>query len=347
GILGSGLFLIPYNLQFSGINSFFGLFLVFLLSTFIGYLMTKINGSVFEFIESQLGKHIGVSLAWVYWFVSWSSVIISINELFRYVSSTFKFLNDYGLIFQISIVILYIVFNIRKKENITKFENIIDFIKIFILILIPMICVILGNFSFENLNSKIDLSKTVVTFPKFMWCFVGLEIGSIMPKNKDTQKTVILALFLVFTIYAINLISIFGVLGYKINSYTCYSELAFKLFGNFGKDILNLIISFIILISINVLLITTSQMANDHVKLGNFPKIFNKNKTCSIIFSSIGLVPLCFFSSTTIVQDGLNIASNIFLLFYSLFWLSFFKKNRTFLSFFSTVICFSLLFINL
>ncbi|MFN9111580.1 MAG: hypothetical protein ACK5XN_16065 [Bacteroidota bacterium] len=228
-VVGSGLLLIPYDLQFLEFNSFISFISIFILFLFIGNMMTKIDLSIFKFIEKNLGKYVGISSGLLYWFIQSISTIILISEFSRYFSRIFIALADYNIETQIAVVVFFFFFNLVSKNN-QKLELVISLLKILPLIILPVLCFFSRDFNLMKLQSEISIEKIYFGMPKIVLCFLGFEFAAIIPKNKENSKTFITGMFIVFSIYFLNLLGIFGVMGYKISSYTCYSDLMKYLF---------------------------------------------------------------------------------------------------------------------
>ena len=66
----------------------------------------------------------------------------------------------------------------------------------------------------------------------------------------------------------------------------------------------------------------------------------------AVIVSAIGLIPLCFFETNTVLKKGVGMASNGVMIFYMLYCLAYYKKNKSIGSLFATICCGIFLFLS-
>ena len=342
-VIGSGIFLIPLNLKDIGSSSFISLTFISVFFGYITVLFTKLpnNVSLIGFIKETFGNKIGFFVSWMYWFISCSSTIIIVTEMFRYIIKMLQILdcNNTSLlllenqsIFQVLIVGIFTLFNLKKTAIQNKIEFILNILKLTPLIILPIFAFFSYNFNLNLVTSNpVSLMNCLNGIPKFIWCFFGIECGMFIQNKKDITKTTIISIALIFIIYFLNLLAVFGVLGFKIMSFTPFADFLQVILGNIGGLILSILIIIVAAGSLNSWLISGMLIAIEHENLGYFPKISkseNDHNSYYLMISSAILIPLCFLSTNHILMDGLNMAGNGILLFYMIFCIAYFLKNK-------------------
>ena len=332
-IVGSGILFSPCTLGVFGINSFVSFFIVLLVSMYIGFVFAS-RGSIFLFLEQSFGRTVSAGLAWMYWILCWSGTIVVLNECFRYLSIISPSIHNYSFIVKSFLVSFCILLNLKKNKFQEVLEISTNILKASILIGFPVLCFLKGNVSLSNLSGSLNLTHISAGIPKIIWSFLGIEIGAMISKEKNANQSILIAIFIVGCIYLANLVAVWGILGYKVQSYSPYVDIMQLLFGSLGTKILTYTIFFINMVSLNLWLITGGSIGVDCAKVGYFPEVFlKKNKSGvysnSIILSSIGLIPLSLFSANKIIQDGIDYSCNLILVFYLTFLLANFKIHKS------------------
>ena len=154
-------------------------------------------------------------------------------------------------------------------------------------------------------------------------------------EKKYLKKTIIFSVFVVSFIYILNLICCFGVLSYDIKTYTPFATMMERVFGHKGFLLSSILVFFVTLGALNTWIISGSSVALESSTIGYFPKCLQKknrfnSEYYSSLFSSLGLIPLCFLSTNSILIEGVDLTSSNILLFYSIFVMSYGikKKNK-------------------
>lgn len=333
-LVGSGIFLIPYGLSVFSINAIISLVLMTGISAYIGYIFTQSNEtSIFKFIENNLGRKIAIVSATFYWILAWSSSIILLNEVFFYLSNLFPEIASFKFIIQVFIIIMIVIFNLYKNKATERAENLMNILKFIILILFPIICFFKSAIKLENLAGNVDFKLIIKGFPHILWSFAGLECGSLLAKEKDAYKSVIVGILITGLIYLLNLIAIFGILGYNLKNPLPFVEIIHNFYGKTGFILLNVSILLINFVGFNSWTIISSEVATLNAIAGYFPKKLLKTNPhnvhfYSLILSTVGLIPLSLLKDS-VVRNNINIASNGLFLFYIIFLISYAKKNKS------------------
>jgi APA family basic amino acid/polyamine antiporter len=351
-VIGSGIFFTPYDLQFLGINAFFSLIGVSILCVFIGYFFANSSEkSLFGMIEKNLGFVSGFFSSWLYWIISWTSTIIVVGEMYRYFCKIFPLFEDFPVSTKIFFIAIFTFINCFKNKFRNFIEISINVTKIVPMILFPILCFLSSKFSMNNLHSEVNLKQICLGFPQIMWCFIGIECGAIANKNSKITSAMIFGIIIVGIIYLTNLLGIFGVVGYKLASYTPYSDVMKEIFGKSGELIFSIIVFIVTAGALNVWIISSGEVAVDNSRLGYFPKIIEKKNQSganflAVLISSLGLIPLCFFETSEVLKKGVGMASNGVLIFYLMFFLAYFVETKSKTSLVIFFLCLFFLFFS-
>lgn len=334
-IFGSGIFFVSYSLQFYTINSFISLFCSGCTALMIGFCFTQCKGSLFQFIDNNLGKNIGFFAGFLYWFICCTGTIVVVTDLTLNLASLLPIIKNNFIVSQLAFVIIITLINCFKSKWRDIMELFLNIVKTIPLILFFVLCLYFKKINIKNiLIGQPDIKHILTGISKIIWCFAGIECGCFIKTNVSKTKEIILGIVIVFLLYLMSFIMIFGVLGYKINTYRPFAEVAYILFGTCGEKICSVIISILALASLNVWIIGGSEVGIDNSNLGYFPKFFQKtNSTGAFYISTLVsggiLVPLCFVSNNDLFKIGLDLVSIGYLVFYTIFCISYFKHYKT------------------
>lgn len=321
GILGSGIFFMPYELQNFGMYSLLSVSI----SCFALMLMAFVfaenrEQSIFCIFERQLGIKFVQVISFCYWFASWSATIVVVNTLSLYFSDLFD--TRYVKVF---LILTSVFINFQNQKFVILSERIINIIKVILFVLMPLVLFCRSDFSIAKVvdfKHGASITNFCNSFSQTVWCFVGVEILSINKTNKK-KKVIFWSFFVILLIYLLNFISVFGVFGFNIPSKIFYLYV-------FQEKLMFFFMVFVICFgSLNLWIMGSAEIATETAKLGFMPRVFINNKN-SILLSSLGLIPLSFLSSDFILMRGISYFSNIFLLFYFLYFLVYFKENKSF-----------------
>ena len=344
-ILGSGIFILPYSVKSYGFSGLIGFTIVSVLFISLAQLFSNVS-SPFNTIEDALGKNISFFVGWSYWLISWISTIVVLKEIILYVSNIFPFVKLYGFLFESALVIIFSLLNCLGPRNSSKIEFFLSFLKITCLVSIPLMCFYNG----QKISIDVKYSNIFRSLPSFVWCFVGVECASII--NKNNKKGIITGMIIVAFIYLINLLGIFYLLGYEVSA-TAYSQALLVLFYN--DKLINFVVSFICIGTLNSWIVSSGMCALDCAE-NNILPIWLKAKNRygspykAILFSSLGLIPISFFlrsqSSFSSINYFLNLSSGVFLLFYTIFCVSYSIKYKSKIASLVALFCGSIFFLS-
>lgn len=348
-IIGSGIFIIPYNLSQFGYLSVFSILICGGLFTMLGVLFAE-EEDIFEMPQKILNPFFSFLLFWVYWIISWTSTIIVLNEIFISLSSLFPILEPYGFLTQSTIVFIFIFLNQFGNKNSIKIEFILTVLKILPLLLVPITAIFMPkvtNISYTPING---IWKAI---PTTAWCFIGVECGPIIGKNfksSSLRLSVLTGMVIVTIIIFSNIISIFNVLGTEC-SIRPYMDFFFLIFGSWGKKILSILISVLCIGTLNSWIVSSGLTAYDGAKLGFLPKKLlklNKFNTPfnAILASSLGLIPLCYLTSLNMMKyitTFIDASCVVFLFYYGIISLLIFYKKKKKSALICFVSCFTLI----
>jgi APA family basic amino acid/polyamine antiporter len=334
------MFLVPFNLQYTGINAFIALIFVAAVFLHVGILFAQTNNNSFlKFIEGQFGSKCGFFVAWFYWILSWSSTIIIVTEMFRYFINIFPYFKNYQSITQCTFVSFFIILNCFKTKLRNTIELSLNIIKLIPLIIIPFIALYSYKFSINKViqNSSFNIHQCFTAIPKIVWCFFGIECGILQDKRSNMTQIITIAVGFVTFIYFINLLATYGVLGYTIQTPAVFSEIMQVLFGDIGNKLCSTFIFIVTMGALNVWIISSTSIAVEMSHMNYLPRALQKQNWTgenyiALLASSLGLLPLCLFSTNKILIDGLEMAANGLILFYCIFCLAHFRQKKSIIS---------------
>ena len=289
-IIGSGVLILPYIIKTGGLISFF---IAMGFVTFITYIFTKIL-CITTLLKKVFGKRITVILTFLYWLISWVSTSVVINEAVYYISQLFTIDT---LLLQCTITIFFIIINCISNKHTVYLEYILTALKVLLLIIFPIVVLFKSSMCVQ----KLPMFYTSNGITNIFWCFLGIEMGSIM-------------------LYLINIFAI--MLNIPEVTIRAFFDLSQMIFGNTTFIAISIII--LCLSTINSWIVASSTFAYESSINGAFPEIFSRKSNdipvYSTILSSIGLIPLFFVlrndTLSSIILHFANLSSNLFLFFY-------------------------------
>ena len=354
GIIGSGIFFLPYTLGTFGFFSIITFLITAMFFLILSIFFSKIEGSPFLFIKNQLGENIAFFVSWSYWFVSWFSSIVVINEIATVLTELIPLS---GTVISFTALACLIFINFFGNKNSLTVEVVLSSIKIIPLLLIPILYFIytpMNNIVVETFHAK----QLLLSVPAAVWCFGGVESLSIInsenSKIKNITSVVILTFLIVVGIYCLNILAVWYSSGILCLP-TVYGIVMSKLFGSKMGKIIQIIIAIEGISNLNTWILSSSICGYDNSQNGFFPEIFKKKNSFgtaywSLILSTIGLFPLCWIVRNTDLGRSIltftDISCALWFLFYFAFLVSYTKKKPSFISI-STTIVFGLLTIYL
>lgn len=319
--IGSGMFLLPSFLYEYGIQGLFILGFVGIISILISIIFAETGLSSCDIILEGFGKNISKYMGRLYWFISWFSTIIVIKELSGYLFNT-----SY-VSFEISIVLLFIVINLKNTHNLIIIESIFTFLKI-IPVLVLAYCYTTAKNTYPMIHaSSINLS----VFLKCLWCFVGMENGSIISglfnANLKERKTgVYLGMCAVIIFYLMSVFFVIKLGGPEIFHNSRPYRIVFqKYFANSSNVLLFSIVS-VVLGCINSWILSSGYLGYQLAKSKILPAKFlitNQQQVpyVSIIISGLLIIPFLFLKSGNlynILVKFVDFSSLLFLLIYAM-----------------------------
>ena len=305
-IIGSGVLILPYIIKTGGLISFF---IAMSFVTFITYIFTKIL-CITTLLKKVFGKRITVILTFLYWLISWVSTSVVINEAVYYISQLFTIDT---LLLQCTITIFFIIINCISNKHTVYLEYILTALKVLLLIIFPIVVLFKSSMCVQ----KLPMFYTSNGITNIFWCFLGIEMGSIM--HLTTRNGLISILF-IGILYLINIFAI--MLNIPEVTIRAFFDLSQMIFGNTTFIAISIII--LCLSTINSWIVASSTFAYESSINGAFPEIFSRKSNdipvYSTILSSIGLIPLFFVlrndTLSSIILHFANLSSNLFLFFY-------------------------------
>ena len=313
--LGSSIFLLPTKLAVFGPLGLIGWIIGGMGAIFIAMIFaflcmeTSKTGGPHVYSKFIFGDKIGFFVSWLYWCGGWITNPILVTTAVNYLEQVVGPINVFlRFLLEVMLVISLTLLNIRGVKWAGLLETIMVVIKLFPLILIPILSlsyINVENFDIHSNNSLPDMStfniiisSSIIAF----WGFIGLEeCGSTADCVKNPKKTVPMAIILgtifVAFISFINTVSIFGIIPCNelkdINA--PFAVVLGKLLGGNYDKILGILTFIMCYGSLNAWILFSGKLAQTASEENMFPKIFGlKNKNCapyiSLWIASLGTI---------------------------------------------------------
>ncbi len=290
-LIGSGAFMLPLSLAAFGslciigwVSTSIGAIILSLIFAALSATITS-TGGPHTYVEKAFGRSAGFFTAWSYWVLSWISnaglvvgAIGYISPLFGGFDLTTIFILEVGLLLFLSAV------NLAGVHLAGKFEILLTLCKVVPLIGLPLIAIFYINPEhFTPFNGSEHSTYTAINMTAYMtlWCFIGLESGTVPGSEVENPKKTIPRAIIVGTslaalVYILGTIAIIGVVpkAQLIASKAPYADLAGVIFGGSWSASVGILASIACIGALNGWIMIVSRIASGAAKDGLFPAVF-------------------------------------------------------------------------
>ncbi|MDR3317373.1 MAG: amino acid permease [Puniceicoccales bacterium] len=358
--VGSGVFMFPSTLAPFGTIGLLGWVLAvsgaISLALIFSELSSKFikNGGPHVYVMEAFGEKAGFFTAWTYWIISWTSNSVLLVTATNYLSAIVDNLGPFQTLFiQVGAIALITSINLMGVHISGIVEVCLTFLKVTPLFILPFL--FLGSFNSEYFRisdiSSTDATETLSTIIKAalfaFWGFIGVECattpaGRVKNPEKTLPRAIIMGTACVALIYLLNVISVFGVVGFEglIDAKAPYAIALSKVFPNYlsGHIFISLLAMLICIGTLNAWTLSAGQIAQGACEDGLFPKIWGKpNKngapTVAILIAAFGIIPF-LITAQIFGTEGLNrlvdFMVNIFLVVYFVCAIAYLKMIKKF-----------------
>ena len=183
--VGSGTLILPSILEPYGKWSLISLFMMGLLCSFLAFSFVDTGLNCHEIIGKTFGKFLAKISFWIYWVVSWFSSVVVVKELLAY--SGLDISPMWSLFFELSVIIVLTYLSTRGETNMVAIEALVTVLKF-----LPVIFLIVFYLFSDSSNCHEVPYKelpNIQTALKCLWCFFGVESGSIVAKNFNISRS--------------------------------------------------------------------------------------------------------------------------------------------------------------
>jgi amino acid transporter len=337
-IIGTGVLTLPsLTLGINLTDVLFSLGLSSVVFAALGYLFSKTSNpfdDMRESISSNFCKILGVT----YWVSIWTGTMLGIyemsNEIFNLIGVEITRIKL--AVCQVTIVILFILLQKVGMRYVNKVEIVITGLKIIFVVIIPIILVVHGFSNGYVIEWSLNISSIMSMIPQMMWMYLGIESCSIISnKEKDITSTVINSVFIIFFVYAINVIGVISTMNSTISLSSPYPALVANAIGkyhNLVRTLMSVVIITLCAGSTNSWYVMSAKTFQSLTSV--FPVKYTSKYFYAVLFSSIGLIPLSILISSPDVKSVFSNLIDIFGIISALFYLSssfaITKKYKTF-----------------
>ena len=200
------------------------------------------SGGPHVYIEAAFGRPAGFFAGWGYWLIAWTSNIAVIIGAVSYLTPVLGQMSImHNLIFEILIVVVLTLLNIRGATLVGRVEIVLTIIKCLPLIIIPIGGLIYFNIdNFYPINAQNLPIGTVTNETALIafWGFIGLESattnsGVVENPRQTIPRAVLFGTIVVVFLYILNCIGVMSLVPQDvlIKSHAPYVEAAQKIFG--------------------------------------------------------------------------------------------------------------------
>jgi APA family basic amino acid/polyamine antiporter len=332
-LVGSGAFMLP-----AALAAFGSLCLVGWFATSVGAIILSLifaglsarsarTGGPHTYVEDSFGRSAGFFTAWGYWVLSWISnaglVVGAIgyaSPLFGGLDMTTIFICEIGLIIFISAV------NLLGVQLAGRFEIILTFCKVIPLIGLPLVGLFYmdgGHFLPFNATNDSAYAAVNATALITLWCFLGLETGTVpgsevVNPKKNIPRAILLGTSLAAFIYIIGIVAIMGVVppAELHASKAPYADLAAHLFGGSWAIPVSILASIACIGGLNGWTMIVSRIAHGAAIDGLFPKFFKRvtkqgAPLWGTVISSVCTIPFMALTLSENLLDQFNYILNV------------------------------------
>jgi APA family basic amino acid/polyamine antiporter len=351
-LVGSGVYLLPATLAIYGTISIFGWLAASLGAILLSLVFAQLSshltktGGPYLYAREAFGDTVGYYVCWGYWMLSWISnpaLAVAAVGYISVLSGGLTPMMHFGL--ELLIVVGLTIFNLLGLKVTGRVELCITILKVIPLLILPLIGLFFinmenfwqhVNFSGKSFGTALN-SATLVA----MWCFVGLETGTVPAGQvRNASRTVpqatILGTVIAASVYILGAIVIMGVISPEdlLQSKAPYADMAHRIFGGtWGVPVaLAAIIS--CLGTLNGWTIIVGRIPYGAAQDGLFPAFFKRTTAhgtpyWGVLISSLCSIPLLFLSIQSTLMEQFNfiidVAVTLILLVYTISVLAYLK----------------------
>lgn len=351
-LVGSGVYLLPATLAIYGtisisgwVTASLGAILLSLVFAGLSSSQTK-TGGPYLYAREAFGDTMGYYVCWGYWMLSWISNPALAIAAVGYISAICGGLTPlmhFGL--EVLIVVGLTTFNLLGLKITGRMELFVTALKVLPLLLLPLI----GLFFIDietfvrhvNVSDKsYGMALNSATLAA-MWCFVGLETGTVpagqvVNASRTVPQATILGTIIAAAVYILGAIVIMGVVSPQdlLQSKAPYADAAHRIFGGtWGVPV-----TFAAIISclgtLNGWMIIVARIPYGAAQDGLFPKFFTQTTShgtpyWGVLISSLCSIPLLLLSLQNTLMEQFNfiidVAVTLILLVYAISVLAYLK----------------------
>jgi APA family basic amino acid/polyamine antiporter len=351
-LVGSGVYLLPATMAIYGTVSIFGWLAASLGAILLSLVFASLSatqpktGGPYLYAREAFGDTVGYFICWGYWMLSWISNPALAVAAVGYISVLYGELSPmthFGL--EILIVVGLTAFNLMGLKVTGWVELYITILKVIPLLILPLIGLFymdFDNFAHHvNMSGKSFAASLNSATLLAMWCFVGLETGTVPAGQvRNASRTVpqatILGTVIAALVYIMGAIVIMGVLSPDdlLQSKAPYADAAHRIFGGTWGAPVALAAILSCLGTLNGWTIIVGRIPYGAAQDGLFPKIFAHTTThgtpyWGVLASSVCSIPLLFLSLQSTLMEQFNfiidVAVTLILLVYAVSVLAYFK----------------------
>lgn len=275
------------------------------------------TGGPHVYVAEAFGKTGGFFTAWCYWVLSWVSnaglavgAIGYISPLFGGFDTTTIFLSEATLLIFLSMI------NLTGIHFAGRFEVILTLCKVIPLIILPCIAIFYINTdNFIPFNATSDSTYSAINATAYLtiWCFIGLETGTVPGSEvENPQKTIPFAILagtcLAAVIYILGTVAIMGVVPKQtlLDSKAPYADLASALFGGSWAIPIGILASIACIGALNGWIMVVSRIAQNAAETNLFPAFLKKTNAANAPLWGTVVSTLC-----TIPIMALSLSDNL------------------------------------
>lgn len=333
--VGSGMFILPSFLSRGGVNSLIALLFVGAMSMLAISVFADTGLGIKEIIQASFGEKISKIIYGFYWVVSWASTIVLFKEFSNYLGVNGK----KALVVETFMFIIVTFINLWKTKYTIIVESVLTLLKV-----VPFFFLIIAYFFSSSKKIVSYESINIPMIMKCMWCFVGVEVGSIIGKNlnvstEEKKLGTYFGMIGVIFIYLASTYFCFAISGNEslLDHRSPYIKVLTDSYSFFGLNIEKIIKVFILIViagCINSWTISSGYVAKDCANEKILPKIFGlKNKNgvpymgifLSSLFVYLVIILMISWDSYYLLIKAIDYSCYFFLIMYGISMYSYAK----------------------
>lgn len=351
-LVGSGVYLLPATLAIYGtvnilgwVAASFGAILLSLVFAQLSSRQTK-TGGPYLYAREAFGDTVGYYVCWGYWMLSWISNPALAIAAVGYISALYGGLSPmahFGL--EVMIVAGLTIFNLLGLKVTGRTELYITALKVVPLLILPLVglyFIDITTFAHHvNVSGKsFSMSLNSATLAA-MWCFVGLETGTVpagqvFNASRTVPQATILGTLIAALVYILGAVVIMGIVSPAdlLQSKAPYADAAHRIFGGTWGAPVALAAILSCLGTLNGWMIIVGRIPYGAAEDGLFPKLFTQTTEhgtpyWGVLISSFCSSPLLFLSLQNTLMEQFNfiidVAVTLILLVYAVSVLAYLK----------------------